>query len=51
MKTDRVLTRGRHAARPYWTVPIRADPAQVPSDLSDKEGPRSNVPVHISDLL
>jgi hypothetical protein len=36
---------------PDWAIPVRSDPEQVPSDLSDKEGPKSNVPVRISDLL
>jgi hypothetical protein len=51
MKNESGLNRGRHAALPDWAVPVCADNRSWPSDLSNEEGPRSNVPVRISDLL
>jgi hypothetical protein len=37
--------------RPYWTVPVRADPERVPLDLKEIAWPRSILTNSVSDLL
>jgi hypothetical protein len=34
-----------------WAIPVRSDPEQAPSDLSDDGGPRSKLTLWVSDLI
>jgi hypothetical protein len=38
----RTPARNCHATRPYWTLPVRADPEHLPLDLKGIKQPRSS---------